>query len=376
MMDIRAGILTAIFLMIVFVVVMTWSGIQAIRSVRKIPYYRMKQDRLVHGWRLIGFSILLVGAAFWLGNYGEPTIYHFYAPSLTPSLTPTISMTPTITLTPTITMTPSITRTSAISDTPTITSTPFVPPAIQASFTSVVTPNPAWLFSQLVFARGVDLTTYQAVEPATVFENPIKRMVAIYSYDNMTDGVQWTALWYRDGTLINSETKPWVDGTGGYGYTDWAPDPSQWLPGNYEVQIFVGLEWAAVGRFTVQGTVPTVRPTPRPTFTPTVTKTLRPTFTPTMSKTFAPRFTPTQTQTRLPSATPLPSNTPAPSRTPVPTNTRPPTRTPTLSPVPTFTRTPRPSDTPWPILTPTITKTRTPTSTPRPTDTPWTSVPD
>lgn len=358
-MNIQAGIFTAILLIVIFVIGVAWNGIQTIGSVKKIPYYRMRHDRLMHGWRMIFVAIFLVLVAFWLGKYGEPVVYMFYAPSKTPSLTPTITLTPTISMTPTITSTPSITPTPAISNTPSPTSTPFVPEELKAVFTSVVTPNPASLFSPLIFARGVDLTNYQPVEPGTVFDNPIKRMVAIYSYDNMVDGVQWTALWYRDGVLINSETKPWSDGTGGYGFTDWAPDPSQWLPGNYEVQIFVGLEWKAVNRFTVKGKPPAPRPTALPTATLTVTATP------------SPFRSPTPSLTPLPSPTRQPSDTLVPSKTPAPTLTHPPTSTPTVSMTPSVTRTPLPTDTAWPIPTATVTKTRTPTSTPRPTDTPW-----
>ena len=75
-------------------------------------------------------------------------------------------------------------------------------------------------------------------------------MYAVFSYDGMVVGSQWTALWYRGDELVHYETIPWNGGSGGLGFTDWAPDPSEWLPGDYEVQIFVGL------LFKISGSLP------------------------------------------------------------------------------------------------------------------------
>ena len=72
-------------------------------------------------------------------------------------------------------------------------------------------------------------------------------MCAVFTYDQMTPGAQWTALWYREGELVHYETIPWNGETGGFGFTEWEAPASEWLPGTYQVQIFVGLEWK-VGR--------------------------------------------------------------------------------------------------------------------------------
>src|SRR5258705_5980954 len=100
----------------------------------------------------------------------------------------------------------------------------------------------------------------------------------------MIPGSQWTALWYRDGQLVHYDTIPWDEKVGGYGITDWKAPASEWLPGTYEVQIFVGLDWKVVGQFILQVDAPTAIPaltwtpsrTPSPTRTPAVTKPPRP----------------------------------------------------------------------------------------------------
>jgi hypothetical protein len=107
----------------------------------------------------------------------------------------------------------------------------------------------------------------------------------------MVDGVQWTALWYYQGELVNFETQVWQGGTGGLGFSEWGPDAEAWRPGIYQVQIFVGTEAKVVGEFLVSGEPVTSTWTPTPTRTPT------PTFTVTNTPTI------TATHTRLPTAT-------------------------------------------------------------------------
>jgi type VI secretion system secreted protein VgrG len=144
-------------------------------------------------------------------------------------------------------------------------------------FSSTITPQPDAIFSPITFGRSIN-NEYQAVDPATVFQNPIRKIVAVFSYINMIPGVQWTALWYHDGILVHYETLPWDGTTGGYGLAVWEPDdPSQWIPGNYEVQIFVGHEWKVVGRFIIEGDPPTPAPSATPSLTPLPSRTPLPT---------------------------------------------------------------------------------------------------
>lgn len=219
---------------------------------------------------LVTGVILLLFTA-WLGRFGEPIAYRYFPPSLTPSLTPTITLIPTITLSPTITLTPTITDTPSVTDTPTITPTPFIPPAIEALFNSLVTPNPDAVFSPLQFSTAYE--NFECVAPSTTFVNPIRSITACFSYNNMSPGVQWTALWYRENELVHYETLPWDGTTGGLGFSEWAPPPELWQPGTYTVQVFVGLEWKVVGQFIVSGDPPT----PLPSMTPSAT--VAPTFT-------------------------------------------------------------------------------------------------
>jgi hypothetical protein len=301
-MDIRAGIFTTILLAVLAALIFFRVGIRSIQSARKLTFYRLREKRMSSGWRMLVAGVLLLLFSVWLGRFGEPIAYRYFPPSPTPSLTPSITPIPSITLSPTITLTPTITNTPSVTDTPTITPTPYVPPAIEALFDSQVTPNPDAVFSPLQFSTVYE--NFECVAPSTTFVNPVPQMWACFSYNNMSPGVQWTALWYRGNELVHYETLPWDGTTGGLGYSQWAPPPEMWQAGDYEVQIFVGDEWKVVGRFVVSGDPLTSTPsiTPVPTITLTITRT--PSATATPSSTSTPSATPTYTRTPQPTQTP------------------------------------------------------------------------
>ena len=271
LMDIRSGVIALALFALLFAVISVRGGLRAIQSARKMTFYRLRRKREAGGWRLLGLALLLVALAVWLPVYGQPLAFEYFPPSPTPSVTPTITPIPTLTVSPTITLSPTVTDTPLVTDTPTASPTPFIPSAIKARFQSTVTPNPDTVFSPLLFT--VKSSNYPAEAPNTVFENPVGHLYAIFSYDKMALGVQWTALWLRDGQRVHYETKPWDCagcGLGGSGFTDWNPSPEQWLPGIYEVQSCIGEEYVTNGRFLVEGAPPTAIPTASrtPTFTP------------------------------------------------------------------------------------------------------------
>lgn len=313
-LDIKTGVLVATILAVLAGLLALLIGIQSIRSGSRLNYFRKRRDRLVRGWRLIVvFAVMLIFALL-INRFAEPVAYRFFPPSPTVTSTPTITQTPTITLTPTISLTPTIT------ETPSITNTPSMPIALETQFESTITPNPDAVFSPVVFSNDLD-DNFQPVNPAIEFANPISVLYGVFSYDQMTVGAQWSALWYRGADLVCFETLPWNGGTGGFGYTDCENPLGGWLPGVYEVQIFTGTLWKVSGQFTVTGEPPTPTATLTPTRTPIPSATTGPTPTvpsPTPSPTLSP--SPTPTITRTPTAT----NTRRPTDTRRPTLTNPP----------------------------------------------------
>jgi type VI secretion system secreted protein VgrG len=319
-LDIHSAVQTSLLIILAAILISVWIGVQTIRSGAHLPFFRKRRDRMVRGWRMVFSGFALAVAAFCLNRYAEPVVYHFYPPTATITPTSTITPTPTITLTPTVTETPTITPTTSI------TPTPFIPPTLTAVFTSQVTPKPGAVFSQLSFTQKMN-AQHLPVNPGTEFKNPVGHLYAAFSYNNMTDNAQWTALWYRGDELVYFESEPWNGGTGGYGYSDWNPPPEQWFPGDYAVYIFVGQEYVQGGYFKVVGNPPG--------FTGTLPAAAKP----------AAGASPTASVTRGPAPTATASSTPTITRTPTATRTRPPTSTmrPSLTPLPT--------DTHWPTAT-------------------------
>jgi type VI secretion system secreted protein VgrG len=327
-LDIKTAVQTAFFLAIFGIVASIWLVYRNINSAKRMPFFLKRRKIQIKTIRFIVLAIFFFGVSIFFNQFAEPAIYLIFPPSPTITLTPTITNTPTITMTPTITLTPTITYTPAISP------TPFLPESIQELIEITVVPNTEVAFSPLVFSKEID-EEIQPVNPLEEFGQPITTIYATFSYISMMAGDQWSALWYRlnDAQLVCYETKPWDGGTGGYGYSDCSLESSEWLPGTYEVQFFVGFDWKVSGRFTVTGIPPTATYTVTATATQTNTATITPTLTP----------LPTNTSTRTPTRT----NTSTVTLTP--TKTRTPTATNTIRP----TVTPGPTDTRWPSMTPT-----------------------
>lgn len=306
-LDIRSAVITAYVLLALGALFLLCTGIQTIKRGQKVPFYRIRSQRVATGWRSISIGIILGFFSILLFSRGETTAYRYFPPSPTISRTPTITFTPTITLIPSITLTPTITLTPVISDTPTDLPTPFIPDEIATNFISKVTPFTGAIISPLEFSQQI--VDGRAFNPATLIYNPVGHLYAVFSYDQMVPNVQYTAIWYRGIDIVHYESYPWDGSTGGFYFTDWDPDPSAWIPGDYRVAIFVGMEFKVSGEFTVLGNAPTAVPTASATITPSATQTLWPSYTPTPSYTSSPTRTPTSTRTPRPTDTRWPTPT-------------------------------------------------------------------
>ncbi len=287
--DLQAGTVAIVLLLVLFAFLAIRGGLRTIRSARRMTFFHLRKRREASGWRQLGISVGLLLLAVALPIYGLPIAYQYFPPSPTPSLTPTITPVPSITLSPTMTLSPTVTDTPVESPTPTASATPHVPETIYALFQSTVTPNPDVVFSAIEFTKAG--SEYPTIDPSTVFQNPVGHVYGIFTYDGMVPGAQWTALWFREGELVSYETKPWDGATGGSGYTDWNPPASQWVPAIYSVQIFVGERFVVSGRFLVQGEAPTAASALSLTPSPTTTLATLPAGTPGPLRTSTPTRT-------------------------------------------------------------------------------------
>jgi hypothetical protein len=104
----------------------------------------------------------------------------------------------------------------------------------------------------------------------------VGHLYAVFSYALLEDDIQWSALWYKGDELVHYESLPWNGGSGGIGYTDWDPAPELWLSGDYQIKIFLGLDFYISGDFSVVGAPSTSTVTLTPSITPSPTFTIHP----------------------------------------------------------------------------------------------------
>jgi len=333
--DIQTTVTIIFILLILAGGAILFSAFRAFQEARRLRFFLKRRKILGRAWQLVFYAALIITAAFLVNSYVEPITYQVFEPS------PTATLTPTMTLTPTITQTATSTQAPTMTETPEFTPTPVMPAVISEGFTSEVTPNPESVFSDLTFAKRLN-GEYLPIDPNVRFDQPNTTIYGSFSYDKMIPETQWSALWFRDGELIDYESIPWNGASGGYGYTDIAIPSDEWLPGFYEVQIFVGETWKTSGYFEVFGDPPTPTPTLTATMTLTPTETvvntatIIPTETPKPSETPQPTFT--STGTLIPTLTRTSTATKVPTQTPTPTNVPTQTDVPTLTLTPTATR--------------------------------------
>ena len=224
---------------------------------RGLQFHNLRRDRLRRGWRWIaaGAALLLAGAMS--GAFGRQVGQRMYPP------TPTVTMSPTVTLTATLTLTPTITLTPRETHTPSPTPRPTLPPPIAVLVRETVTPPAGAIFSPIVVASRLDESN-RPLDGASEWTNPPSRLLGAYTYDQLQNGVRWTALWLRgDEVVCVPDTQIWEWGTGGYGYTECEP-ANGWRPGTYYIQMFLGDQWWTTASFEILE-VATATPTPSAT---------------------------------------------------------------------------------------------------------------
>ncbi len=262
-MNLNIDIDTTFKLLLVLIAVAIFAALiaafRSINAARTLTFYKKRHDFIMRGWQMVGLTIILGGIAFLMVKFGEPVAYRYFPPSPTITTTPTTTTTPTITLTPRETFTPTVTLTLQY------TYTPSIPGVVQTAIKTPVGVDTKAIFSPIVFSTqtkdGVVINT------TDIFTPPVTQMYAGFTFDNMALGVQWSAVWLYEGSVICYETSAWKYSTGGAGYSDACNNvlkPEQWLPGDYEVQIFVGQTYKSSGKFTITGG----RPSSTPAITP------------------------------------------------------------------------------------------------------------
>jgi hypothetical protein len=264
-------------------ILLVLAGILFLRRAPRQPFFLARQQTAAAGWRLflIALGILLLAGLVRL--FGAPVALQVITPTPSMTYTPSMTFTPSLTQLPTETLPPTITLTATRTLVPSSTGIPALPPSVLHDFTSNVVPAANILLGPIVFTTAYS-TNLEALNTGDVFFNPQQRIAGIFSYMGINLGVQFTAVWLRNGELVYWDPYPWNKSANGTGLVEWNLAPGFFVPGAYEVQIFIGTQWYRSGRFNIVGPAPTATRTPLPSDTripvvlptSTTTQTLQP----------------------------------------------------------------------------------------------------
>lgn len=157
------------------------------------------------------------------------------ATPIPPSPTATASPTPV----PADTPTPSPTATSAVSP---------------ISMEATPTPAPAEpipddvKFGPITFAAGIN-DQLEPINPTRVFSETVKRVYAVFPFEGMRRGLNWTQVWYFNGLVFLRDQSAWEWGTAATSYVFTKPRGA----GTYRLELYVNDTLVASGSFVIQG---------------------------------------------------------------------------------------------------------------------------
>ncbi|NDJ36743.1 MAG: hypothetical protein GYB64_18985 [Chloroflexi bacterium] len=203
-------------------------AVSQFRRMRSIPYFSIRKDARQRGWRSIlvafGAAVLLIIS---LQIESLPTLR--FAASPTPNaLQPTQAV--FATETPLSSAPPTITPTQP---SPT-------PSASPAAVTAELTVTPATEADLTITAISSDISAaLTPVNTSETFPVGIPRIYYWFEYDNMADGIAWSQVLIRNGSIVLNESSTWDQGEEGFAYFFFGAQEG-WPAGVYEIEFYIG----------------------------------------------------------------------------------------------------------------------------------------
>ena len=218
-------------------------------------YFTREQARIKMGrvMILVGFLVVVtVVLAILLTASNTFTRVAQASPTPTSTLSPTTPATAIVATasptTPVLTPTPKTTATASPS--PTVIPTVGTPSSALTPIVGAETPSPDATLGEITLARDVT-DDNKPKDPGTVFPAGISRLYAFFDYQNLSNGVLWTQVWYREGKEIGSESGLWEWGSYGTAWIFLKP-VGGYSRGEYEVRLYIGDELKQTATFTLR----------------------------------------------------------------------------------------------------------------------------
>ncbi len=228
------------------------SFITAYRHSRKAPYFRLRKDasRQAGRWLLTFlFSVAGIVGAIFSKQYIPPAdITTVFAPLLTPAATATTLPT----LAPPTAMVEAVQTDLPPTITPTELPTPTSPATPTSPVTTIesaVTPPASAMMEITAVSSGIS-PSLTPINPDSAFPAGTPRIYFWVQFSSMANGISWSRVLLRDGTVIRSESEAWDRGEEGLAYY-WFDAQGGWPAGNYEIQFYMGDQLVDSREFTV-----------------------------------------------------------------------------------------------------------------------------
>jgi hypothetical protein len=209
---------------------------------------RIRAGRVMIVVGFLGVATGALGILLFMSN----AFTHVAQPSPTPTstLSPTTPAAAVTIASPTPVLTPTPKPSATASPSPTIIPTVGTPTLTPTPIVGAETPSPDATFGEITLAPGVT-DDNEPKDPGTVFSSRIPQLYAFFDYRNLSDGVLWTQVWYREGKEIGSESSLWEWGSYGTAWIFLKP-VSGYSRGEYEVRLYIGDELKQTATFTVR----------------------------------------------------------------------------------------------------------------------------
>ena len=103
-------------------------------------------------------------------------------------------------------------------------------------------------FGPITFATDIN-DRFEPVNPTRVFSETVKRVYAVFPFQGMRRGLNWTQVWYFNGLVFLRDQSTWEWGTAATSYVYTKPRGA----GTYRLELYVNDTLVASGSFVVQG---------------------------------------------------------------------------------------------------------------------------
>lgn len=91
---------------------------------------------------------------------------------------------------------------------------------------------------------------YEAIDPGNIFAEGAYTLYATFSYEAMSNGMEWAWVWRRDGEVVGGGNELWKYGEEGPGYIFYNPEEG-FQRGQYSLEVWVNGELMSHSNITI-----------------------------------------------------------------------------------------------------------------------------